>query len=758
MSKKYKKQSIISVLIALFSNVATASVVNNNMVVYYLPATDVSHTNDIERSLNKKTIKGSLFSPVSNQSSVSNKNDHEISIKSGVSLVDKPETISEEDALDKILIPAKVVVLPDGKLKKRSKSVVKTGTELDPISVQIFPIKPEKVQQESKGQILAKKKLLVKQVPHSKKGGRPNDEKKWTAWVLDELTKCNVNKKIVLPTLYWMLDNKKLTDGQTDCSMKQAVAEYLQKCHPWPVKYYTPINNDVVVNENVQMSVEILETTFDTKECPFIDVSHVNFEKVDFINGNLKGVLFSNSYFKEANFQNTDISEASFERSILDNVLFRDVDMSATYMPHVMLNFSKFYKTNLSKTNMEFSNLDNVQFDDVDLSFAKFRESKVNNTFWRDVLAFNSNFTFSVFRNSSLQNVLFDYSLAERADLTEIFCDKCSFSYVNSQYTLFDNSFLKNTSFMGAQLLYASFKNVQLDDKIVFDKAMMAKTDFSGVDLSKNKEISLDKLKNIVIDEKTKVSFPDFEVASYDLEYMHKRYPKKFVCSQNYCSSLKYGRVNAQNVAVRAMTVLSKDSDTSMKENLWAVCTLGCLANDSKTLDHESADVLTYFIKKKIPWNTEQDLFSYAKPITEDVQLAMKMLLDNSLKKDYGYVVDLSFLDLRNFDFSHLDLRNVTFANSNLSGAIFSGSKTDLEFKYFDKVVIDQFTVLPQVMRDFSPFKLPENVMPSWWKPNSVKVLVYGDVPWKKITEEISFIDEYLVAVKDNLKEKDDED
>lgn len=757
MSKKFKKQSIIFVLTALFSVVAIASVINNNMIVYYLPVTDVLHTNNIERSLNKKTIKGSLFSPVSNQSSISNKNDHEISIKNGISLVEKNEKIPLESALDNVLLPAKVVVLPSENLKKRQKTIVKIGTELDPVSVQIFPIKLEKVQQENKGQILPNRKILVKKLPH-KKDGRPNDEGKWTAWVLSELEKCNVDKRVVLPTLYWMLDNKKLADGQTDCSMKQAVAKYLQKCHPWPVKYYTPINNDVIVNENVQMSVEILETTFETKECPYIDLSHVNFEKINFINGNLKGFLFANSYFKEANFQNTDVSEASFEWSILDNVLFKDVDMNATYMPHVVLNFSKFYKSNLSKTNMEFSNLDNVQFDDVDLSFSKFRESKVNNTFWRDVLAFNSNFSFSVFRNSSLQNVLFDYSFAERADLSEISCDKCSFSYVNSSYTLFDDSSFKNTSFVGTQLVRSSFKNVRLEDKIVFDNAMLSKADFSGVDLSKNKEISLDKLKSLVIDEKTKVSFPDFEAASYDFEFMQKRYPKKFVCSQNYCSNLKYGRVNAQNIAVRAMTVLSKETTTSIKENLWAVCTLGCLSNDSKTLDHEAADVLTYFIKKKIPWNTERDLFSYAKTVPEDVQLAVKLLLDNSLKKDYGYVTDLSFMDLRNFDFSNLDLRNVSFSNSNLSGAIFSGSKTDLEFKYFDKVVIDQFTVLPQIMRDFSPFKLPEDVMPSWWKPNTVKVLVYGDVPWKKITEEIPFVDEYLVAVKDNLKEKEDED
>ena len=46
------------------------------------------------------------------------------------------------------------------------------------------------------------------------------------------------------------------------------------------------------------MAVVFLENTFDSKNCPALDLSGVNFEKTDFLEGNLKNTDFSNSYFQ----------------------------------------------------------------------------------------------------------------------------------------------------------------------------------------------------------------------------------------------------------------------------------------------------------------------------------------------------------------------------------------------------------------------------------------------------------------------------
>ena len=109
--------------------------------------------------------------------------------------------------------------------------------------------------------------------------------------------------------------------------MKKAVAKHLQKCHPWPVVYYTPVNNDVPVRAPVQMAAEYLETEFERNDCPALNLTGINFERTDFIQGSLKNADFSSSYFHEATFDKIDLSNTLFNRALLDNAVQQMYDL-----------------------------------------------------------------------------------------------------------------------------------------------------------------------------------------------------------------------------------------------------------------------------------------------------------------------------------------------------------------------------------------------------------------------------------------------
>ena len=81
--------------------------------------------------------------------------------------------------------------------------------------------------------------------------------------------------------------------------------------------------------------------------------------------------------------------------------------------------------------------------------------------------------------------------------------------------------------------------------------------------------------------------------------------------------------------------------------------------------------------------------------------MALYLLTDPDLKRDFGHDVDLTGTDLRTADLSNGDLRNVNLAGSNLGGANLLRSEMDNTYTHFDQAVIDEYTRLPENMKAF---------------------------------------------------------
>lgn len=165
------------------------------------------------------------------------------------------------------------------------------------------------------------------------KNSLPENRAKWYDWVVSQLGKCDADINAVLDVAALIM-KEELKESPGSCTIRTAVADYLRKCHPWPTVYYSPFNNDVPKNKAVQKSVDFLEAAADDdylKACPVLDLSHVNFEKIEFIRGFMAGHNFSGSYFKEAYFLSSDFSETVFQDAVLENVLFKDVELTKSF-------------------------------------------------------------------------------------------------------------------------------------------------------------------------------------------------------------------------------------------------------------------------------------------------------------------------------------------------------------------------------------------------------------------------------------------
>ncbi|MCQ2914164.1 MAG: pentapeptide repeat-containing protein [Alphaproteobacteria bacterium] len=737
---------------------AIASVLPPNTVVYFLPSKDTAHVNNLQASVNEETVPGALKSSVSNLESMEQSEPLGIETKVGVSLVDKEKEITVDEAADMVLQPTKVMIIPYDKAGKvkRKKVKIKEEDTVSPVSVHIYPIKNLKKFVKEEPVVKKENKFIVVKEKTKDVNDIPYEEAKWTSWIVKGLENCEGSKANMLNTLVKLFENDKLTDGETVCSMKQKLAKHLQKCHPWPVEYYTPTNNDVKPNNDVQLSVDILGKEIKGKEqaCESLDLTHINFEKIDFLKSNFKNEIFANSFFKEATFIDADLAETNFEKAILDKVLFKNVNLENAVLSKASFKFANFDHTISDKNYFNQTNFDNAQFRDVVFSFSDFTDASLQNTYWQDALAIRINLNQAILFDAVFDNVFMDTVFANKTDFSRLKCKKCSFERGKFNYSNFYSAIFNNVNFSWASLQNSDFKGSTFDGKIVFEHANVESADFSEADISKVKDMNLYRIRKIKIDENTKTPdvFPDFEAVSYDEELFKNMFKRRFECSKKFCETIALGRVSQENIAVKAMTYLAYGSDDE-KDTMWSVCALGCIADKNKVLDHESIDALTMFVRSKIPFSLKDDLFSYPKGFTPDVDLALRILVDNSIKHDTGYNIDLSGLDLRNFDFSHRDLRNISFEGSNLSGADLSYSLTDFEYRLFNQVVIDEFTKLPKNMKLFMPFKLPDEGMPNWWKPETIDVLKYGDTYWNQIIETKPFLDEYLTAVKQKVKE-----
>lgn len=758
MSKK-SKRFLLSIGGVLLTSAVIAAAVPKNVVVFFLPVSDLAHTDSIHESKTTPTRLGALKSTVTNtlpSDSAVKPNPRGIDAKVGVSLYDKPAEWTNNQAADAVLSPAKVMILPPENLKtKRKSSVFSKPVEVNPVQVRIYPLKnPVKaIKAEAKSRPLPVKAAVVR-VPPAVKSGRPEDKKEWYGWVLAELKKCDGDITAALETAQWLMQNdlKKTFDS---CTLREEAASYLRQCHPWPTVYYTPFNNDVPPNAAVQKSVAFLESVSDDnylKNCPVLDLSHVNFEKIEFIRGTMAGHNFSASYFKEAYFLSSDFSETVFQDAVLENVLFKDVDLEKAVFRNAKMPFSHLHETRAAMTDFSGAELANTQFRDVVLSFSSFKNADIANTAWQDVLAYRMSMDGVRARQAVFDNVVFDGFTAERSDFDEIICKNCYMNNAKLSLTNFSHAVFDGVFFSWSNLWQSKFNGAVFKNTAVFANADVSFADFGGADIAAVSDLPLSDVRYTYIDKKTQppANFPDFDSADYDERlYRQKTAGENFVCSRDKCTDVVLGKSSGQNMAARAMTILAYPPE-NMNDSLWAICTLGCLAQHDKHLENAAVDILAAYVKSKRSWSAQTDLFKPIEPMTADIDLALKTLTNPAFKRDFGHQIDLSETDLRLADLKNADLRNVNFAGSYLGGVNMKNAKTDAEYDNFDQAVIDEFTRLPAGMAEFQPFSLPESEYPDWWKPASVRVLVHGSHPWNQITEKVPFVDEYIAKVREN--------
>ena len=752
MFAKFKRYLPL-VFFCLFSSVVIAAVEPKNVIVFFLPVESSDQITSVQEAVPTVLPKG--ISAGMNEDNISKKDPnqerHGIPTTVGVSLYDKGG-IPLEQAAENIVAPARVLILPpeSKSSQKKKKFKPKTPESVLPAQLRIFPMtKPSRdIREAAKERFVVKYKRL--RPPEDNRKQRPENLSEWTNWILGELEKCNMNAQVVLPTLYWLSANIQLTDDRTSCDMKNALAAHLRKCHPWPIVYYTPVNNDVPVRPAVQMAVEYLETDFERKDCPALDLTGINFEKVDFVRGRLKSADFSKSYFQEATFSDVDLSETIFNQALMDNVLFQNVDLSYALFEKTRMKYSHIHRSKLPFVKFDRADLQNTQFRDVALSQSVFQDAVLQNTGWRDVRAYKLYAPRADFTKAGFNNVLLDQMQAEKANFENISCKNCVLKNAFLEKAYFHGAFFEDTSFDGAQLSYADFRSAVFGKGISFNDVSLYKANFGNVDLKPLADLPIEKMMQMKVDRKTQSpeALEKYDPESYDtaldggqIEPVEK--VNRYVCSRRTCEERLLGRASNQNLAVRAMTILSSPNEQTDNQ-IWALCTIGCIAKQDKKLENSQVDILAAFIKHKSPWDSQNDLFKPYTPLPPEVQMALYILTDPQIERDLGHDVDLSGTDLRTADLSKADLRNVNLSGSHLGGANLRQSKTDLTLSRFDQAVIDQFTRFPKDMKAFKPFELPESVTPPWWKPATVRVYKDGTHLWTVTTEDIPFSDDLI--------------
>lgn len=762
MSAKYRK-AVLFFALFLFSSAVIAAVEPKNVVIFFLPVRDSAEINSPQEAVPTPLPVGVSAGIRAEEISKKDENQekHGINTPLGVSLYDKGN-VPLKQAVDNILAPARVLILPPETAKKgRAKSVSGLPESVTPDRIRVFPMQNPAADMKNAARerpvVIHYQKLKP---PDDTQKERPNNESEWTGWVLRQLQDCSMDAQTVLPTLYWLAANRKLTDGKTDCDMKTAVTGYLRKCHPWPVVYYTPVNNDVPVRPAVQMAAEFLENTFDSTECPALDLSGVNFEKTDFLEGSLKNTDFSNSYFQEATFSGVDLSGAVFNGAKMDNVLFQNVDLSGALFEKTRMKYAHLHRVNADGVRFDSADLQNTQFRDVNFSLSSFNNAVLQNTAWFDVRAYRMKAYQADFSKAGFDNVLFNQLQARKANFERISCKECVFDRAVLQETSFFRAFFDKASFDRSYLSHAQFRSAVFENDISFDDAYLYKADFKGVDLRPLNMLPIEKLTQLQVDRRTVLPdrLSDFDSAVFDVELDNagrdaSRNVSRYACSKRTCEERLLGRATNQNLAVRAMTMLS-DPEASLNNQVWALCTMGCIAKNDKKLENSQIDILTAFIKRRRPWNSATDLFKPYTPVEPEVQMALYILTDPQLQRDLGHDVDLTGTDLRTADLSGSDLRTVNLSGSHLGGTNLRRAKTDQTFTRFDQAVIDEFTLFPAGMEVFKPFRLPDSITPPWWKPGTVRVIRDGSHLWTVTTEDIPFSDKLIVSSEKQQEEK----
>lgn len=757
---RIKKHLLPVVLTTFFVSVAIAAVEPNAVIVYFLPVQDTASVDSPHASKYVPTKTGVVIAKTTDNLPEKSKIDEKHGIKTpvGVSLYDKGET-PLATAQENVLAPVKVMILPPEDLVKKDRKAVKgTPDSVVPLPIRIFPLLDLKKEIETVNQKEEDKPLFPEAVKAAAKekdddgDPRPYLESEWPAWIFRQLKTCEGSQKaFVLATLYRMMGDKKPL-GKTDCEIKREVAKFLQKCYPWPADYYTPDKFDYPP-ENIQivrMAIEVLSSRFGgTKFCP-LDLTHINFEKNDFIRTHFDEADFSYSNFNEASFLNARIQNSIFQKAEMDNVLIQESSFEKAYMKGVRMRFGHIIDSDVSMAFFQQADLTNTQFRRSKAVLADFSQAKLANTAWEDVEGVQIDFSDSDLTKAVFNNVLFEKMEANGTDFSNLVCRDCQLQGAEAQDAWFYQGQFNTVSFKNADLSGANFSKTVFEPPIVLSGVKIYDTDFKGADIRFFEGLTAEQLRLTLIDADTQLPKPpeDFESASYDVDIFRDTYEEKgeiaYGCTQKMCEDRLKGRVSNTNLALRAMSFIDAPN-TSFDEKMWALCTMGCIARYDKKLEPSQIDILAAFVRRNSKWSSE-DLFKPYTPLKPEVQTALFILTDPAAGIHPSYDIDLSGTDLRGADLSNSDLRAFTFRGANLSGANLSGSIVDDAFNRFDRAVVDQFTVLPKNVSRFMPYQLPEElVWPRWWKPGTVRVIKDTVNLWYPITETIPFSDDFIV-------------
>ena len=750
MSKKYRKLLPVAAF-ALASAVAVAAVEPKNVVIFFLPVQNTAEINSLQEAvptpLPADGVSAGVRAPEIGKKDA-NQEKHGIPTPAGVSLLDKGN-VTVEQAAQNILLPARVLILPqqrgkgaqtDGKDVPMPKPVAGLPESVTADKVRVFPLKnPVKAiaREQRERPVVAPYRPVKPPVDQNDK--RPRDMEKWTGWILDQLENCSMDANVVLPTAYWMTANGKLTDGTTDCDMKSAVAGYLRQCHPWPAAYYTPVNNDVKVRSAVQLSVEYLETVFNTKKCPSLNLAGVNFDKVDFIKGELGNTDFTGSYFHEATFSEVNLSDSNFGRADMENAYFQGTRLNGALFFKAQMKDTHFYQVEAEAAGFDGADLQNAQFRDVNLTQAVFNDAVLQNTHWMDIRGGRVRANGANFSNAEFDNVLFNQIQARKTVFNKVSCNECMFKRGDFKEAYFYDAKFRNTVFDRSYIEGAHMRAAKFLKNVSFHDVSRYRADFGGADMGALENVQPEEMAQVKIDRETVLpdGLSEYETDSFDIE-LENPVPvesvDRYSCSHRTCEDRLLGRTGNQNLAVRAMTIL-ENPESDLDAQGWALCTMGCIAQKDKKLSDSQIDILAAFIKRNRPWNAETDLFKPYSPVTPEVQMALFVLTDMKLKRDRNRLIDLTGTDLRAADLSRSNLLGIDFSGSNLSGADLHNSLADRTYALFDQILIDEFTRFPYKIRLFKPFTLPTPV----WKPKKVRIYRDGWNPWTLQTEEIPY-------------------
>lgn len=361
-----------------------------------------------------------------------------------------------------------------------------------------------------------------------------------------------------------------------------------------------------------------------------VALRNLDFSGIKLKNTALKNIDFSDSAFVDAVFENVDFSNSSFVGADFCNASFTKVD-----------------------------------FTGADLRASYFADTVIKDTDFK-----SASMGCSVFKSAKITSSRFDKAILTSAWFSGADIVDSSFSEANLSRSDFSKTILKNDDFAKSDFTDANIMG-SLQKAVSFDGAKFDGLFVRGADFGDAEGVSAEMILNTVFDDKTKVP-------SNVAEVFAKMFPKETeVCTptESVCLEKLAGmRGNLDDLLRASLAVLQHKSSSAGNRN-WAICNIGCIVNeDAETYGKQALKALSAFVKKQSPWPPRSNYQTALRTLPKDVGAALYVIghRPDVLK---GVQVDLTFADLRNFEFFGYDMTGVDFSGSNLSGSLVSNAQ-----------------------------------------------------------------------------------